>query len=84
MVELVLPPDALMHWPNRTIVAAPLRFGGKIVLLGIGGQQVIDHRFDGAGCLFETSFVNHFIGTHPAKSASKLDVRFGFWNFSDN
>ena len=39
---------------------------------------------DGAGCRFETFFVNHFIGTHPAKSTSKLNIWFGFRNFSDN
>ena len=39
---------------------------------------------DGAGCRFETFFVNHFIGTYPAKSSSKLNIWFGFWNFFDN
>ena len=56
-------------------------------LLGIDGQQVIDHRFDATGCLFETFFCQSLYQhccTHPAKSSSKLSIRFGFWNFCNN
>ena len=72
--------------PAKAQPFVPLRAAGSVC----GNVDIISGQFlsggvgIAAGCLFETFFVNHFIGTHPAKNASKLNVQFGFWNFSDN